>query len=163
LRGPSRPAARARPWLIILPALLLVGLFSVYPFLFALYAATRRWMLTRPDTPFIGLGNFGAVLASEQIRVAALKTVEVAALTVPATILLGLGTALLLNQRLPGFGLLRWIVLLPWAIPLVAAGVIWRLLVHGNFGALNGLLLQLGLVKSYVPFLSDPTLALFAV
>src|SRR5204862_451797 len=63
----------------------------------------------------------------------------------------------------PGFGLLRWIVLLPWAIPLVAAGVIWRLLVHGNFGALNGLLLQLGLIKSYVPFLSDPTLALLAV
>jgi ABC-type sugar transport system permease subunit len=78
-------------------------------------------------------------------------------------VLLGLGVALLLNQRLRGMALLRWIILLPWAVPLVAAGVMWRLLVHGNFGALNGMLFQLGLIDSYIPFLSNPQLALGTV
>ncbi len=152
-----------RPWLVLLPPLLLVGLFSVYPFAFAVYASTRRWLLTRPDTPFVGLGNYLAVLGSEQIRASALTSVTFVALTVPPIMLLGFGAALLLNQPLRGMGLLRAIILLPWAIPLVAAGVIWRLLVHGNFGALNGLLLQLGLIDSYIPWLSNPSLALIAV
>jgi len=151
-------------WLVILPGLALVGLFSVYPLAFALYVSTRRLLLTRPDqTPFIGLGNFVDVLATDQIRAAALTTGLFVLLTVPGVMLLGLGAALLLNQRLRGMWLLRWIILLPWAIPLVAAGVMWRLLVHGNFGALNGLLFQVGLIGSYIPFLSDPRIALVAV
>ncbi len=107
--------------------------------------------------------TFVDVLATDQIRIAALKTVLFALLSVPGVMLLGLGAALLLNQRLRGMWLLRWIILLPWAIPLVAAGVMWRLLVHGNFGALNGLLFQLGLIGSYIPFLSHPQLALVVV
>lgn len=162
----ARPVgiAKSQAWLIILPGLVLVGMFSVYPLGFALYVSLHRLLLTRPDqTPFIGLRNFADVLAADQIRIAALKTGEFALLTVPSVVLLGLGVALLLNQRLRGLWLLRWIILLPWAIPLVAAGVMWRLLVHGNFGALNGLLFQLGVISSYIPFLSDPVLSLVAV
>jgi multiple sugar transport system permease protein len=151
-------------WLVIIPGLLLVGLFSVYPLVFALYVSTRRMLLTRPDqTPFIGLRNFTDVLGSDQVQIAALRTVQFTLLTLPGVVLLGLGAALLLNQRLRGIALLRWIILLPWAVPLVAAGVMWRLLVHGNFGALNGMLLQLGLIDSYIPFLSNPQLALVTV
>jgi multiple sugar transport system permease protein len=121
-------------------------------------------LLTRPDqTPFIGLRNYTDLLGNDQVQIAALRTVQFTLLTVPGVVLLGLGAALLLNQRLRGMALLRWIILLPWAVPLVAAGVMWRLLVHGNFGALNGLLFQLGLIDSYIPFLSNPQLALGAV
>jgi multiple sugar transport system permease protein len=159
---PRRSGTQA--WLVILPGLVLVGLFSVYPLVYALYISMHRLLLTRPDqTPFIGLRNFVDVLAASEIRIAALRTGQFALLTVPAVMLLGLGVALLLNQRLRGMWLLRWIILLPWAVPLVAAGVMWRLLVHGNFGALNGLLYQLGVIGSYIPFLSDPVLSLVAV
>jgi len=161
---PRTRGSGTQAWLVILPGLVLVGVFSVYPLAYAIYVSMHRLLLTRPDqTPFIGLRNFLDVLAASEIRVAALKTAEFALLTVPGVVLLGLGVALLLNQRLRGMWLLRWIILLPWAVPLVAAGVMWRLLVHGNFGALNGLLFQLGMIGSYIPFLSDPVLALFAV
>lgn len=150
--------------MLILPPLLLTAFFSIYPFLVAIDASTHRILLSRPNRePYIGLDNFRDVLSTPQFRDAAVKTVVFAAMSVPAVTLLGLGVALLLNQRLPGFGLLRWIVLLPWAIPLVGAGTMWRLLLHGNTGALNGLLLELGIVDEYITWLSKPTLAMVAV
>jgi multiple sugar transport system permease protein len=85
------------------------------------------------------------------------------AFSVVAVTGLGLAVALLLNQPIRGFGILRALVLLPWAIPLVSAGIIWRLMLHGDFGALNGLLLQFGLVHNYIAWLSDRHLAMGAV
>jgi multiple sugar transport system permease protein len=151
-------------WLLILPPLALTAFFSVYPFIVAVDASTHRILLTRPkQQPYIGLDNFREVLRVAEFRDAAVNTAVFAAMTVPAVTLLGLGVALLLNQRLPGFGVLRWIVLLPWAIPLVGAGTMWRLLLHGNTGALNGLLLELGIIDEYITWLSKPTLAMIAV
>ncbi len=76
---------------------------------------------------------------------------------------LGLAVALLLNNRLRGFGLLRALVLLPWAIPLVSAGIIWKLMLHANFGAVNGALYQLGLIDNYMTFLSQMPHAMASV
>lgn len=162
--NPSRPVGISRPWLVVLPALILVGLFSLYPFIFAVQLSLHRVLLSRPDrAPFVGLGNYLDVLLVPEFQLAAAKTALFTGITVPAVAALGLGAALLLNQRLRGFGVLRWLVLLPWAVPLVAAGIIWRLLLHGSYGALNGLLLQVGLVDQYVPWLSDPNLAMYGV
>lgn len=168
-RNRPRPAIGYRlsaltPWLLILPPLLLTAFFSVYPFIVAVDASTHRILLTRPKRqPYVGLDNFRDVLRVAEFRDAAVKTLVFVALSVPAVTLLGLAVALLLNQRLPGFGLLRWLVLLPWAIPLVGAGTMWRLLLHGNSGALNGVLLQLGIIHEYVTWLSKPTLAMVSV
>jgi multiple sugar transport system permease protein len=151
-------------WLLILPPLLLTAFFSVYPFIAAIDASTHRILLTRPkQQPYIGLDNFRDVLQVAEFRDAAVKTLVFAGLTVPAVTVVGLGVALLLNQRLFGFGFLRWIILLPWSIPLVGAGTMWRLLLHGNTGALNGLLLELGIIDEYITWLSKPTLAMIAV
>ena len=151
-------------WLLILPPLLLTAFFSVYPFIVAVQTSAHRILLTRPaQQPYVGLDNFRDVLRVTEFQNAAVKTLVFMAMSVPAVTLVGLGVALLLNQRLPGFGLLRWIVLLPWAIPLVGAGTMWRLLLHGNTGALNGLLLELGVIDEYITWLSKPTLAMIAV
>jgi multiple sugar transport system permease protein len=103
------------------------------------------------------------VIGSETFDVAATNTLVFTLLTVPTVTALGLGVALLLNQRVRGFGVLVALVLLPWSIPLVSAGIIWRLLLHGNFGSLNGLLLDLGIIDTYIPWLSDSGMAMFAV
>jgi multiple sugar transport system permease protein len=159
-----RQRATGYAWLLILPPLLLTAFFSVYPFIAAIDASTHRILLTRPkQQPYIGLDNFRDVFRIGEFRDAAVKTAVFTAMSVPAVTLLGLGVALLLNQRLPGFGFLRWIVLLPWSIPLVGAGTMWRLLLHGNTGALNGLLLEFGFIDEYITWLSDPTLAMVSV
>ena len=160
-RAGASPAYRA---LTIIPVLLLVGLFTLFPFAYAAVTSTRRMLLTLPGhTPFVGLQNYVQVLHDSTTHVAIKNTLLFTVLTVPSAIVLGFLVALLLHQQIRGFGILRALVLLPWSIPLVSAGIIWRLLLHGDFGALNGLLYQLGVVHTYVPWLSSPRLAMEAV
>ncbi|MFA9406998.1 MAG: carbohydrate ABC transporter permease [Anaerolineales bacterium] len=51
------------------------------------------------------------------------------------------------------------VILLPWAIPAVVSGLLWKWILNADFGILNGLLFALGLIDNYIPFLADPTLA----
>jgi multiple sugar transport system permease protein len=165
----TRPAKRFRrsrlySWGTILPVVALVALFTLFPFVYAAVNSTRQRILTIPaHQPFVGLRNYEQVIASDTFDVAVRNTIVFLLLTVPTVTALGLGVALLLNQRVRGFGVLVALVLLPWSIPLVSAGIIWRLLLHGNFGALNGLLLELGIIDTYVPWLSDAGKAMFSV
>jgi ABC-type sugar transport system permease subunit len=163
---PSKRVRRSRvyAWGTILPVLALVALFTLFPFVYAALTSTRQRILTIPaHQPFVGLRNYEQVISSETFDVAARNTLVFLLLTVPTVTALGLGVALLLNQRVRGFGALVALVLLPWSIPLVSAGIMWRLLLHGNFGSLNGLLLEFGIIDSYVPWLSDSGKAMFSV
>jgi multiple sugar transport system permease protein len=165
----TRPAkvfrsSRLYSWGTILPVFALVALFTLFPFVYAAVNSTRQRILTIPaHQPFVGLKNYEQVISDDTFDIAVRNTFVFLLLTVPIVTALGLGVALLLNQRVRGFGVLVALVLLPWSIPLVSAGIIWRLLLHGNFGSLNGLLLDLGIIDSYVPWLSDPDLAMGAV
>jgi multiple sugar transport system permease protein len=155
---------RLYTWGTILPVFALVALFTLFPFVYAAVNSTRQRILTIPaHQPFVGLKNYEQVISNDTFDIAVRNTFVFLLLTVPIVTALGLGVALLLNQRVRGFGVLVALVLLPWSIPLVSAGIIWRLLLHGNFGSLNGLLLDLGIIDSYVPWLSDPDLAMGAV
>jgi multiple sugar transport system permease protein len=155
---------RLYTWGTVLPVFALVALFTLFPFVYAAVNSTRQRILTIPaHQPFVGLKNYETVISNDTFDIAVRNTFVFLLLTVPIVTALGLGVALLLNQRVRGFGVLVALVLLPWSIPLVSAGIIWRLLLHGNFGSLNGLLLDLGIIDSYVPWLSDPDLAMGAV
>jgi len=160
--GRRRPNLYA--WATILPVLILVSAFTLYPFGFALSMSVRKYILIQPNShPFVGLRNFIQVIGDELFSVSARNTLTFTLLSVPLVALLGLGVALLLNSRMRGFGVLRALVLLPWAIPLVSAGIMWKLLLHGQFGALSGLLFQLGFIEQYIPWLSDARLAMLSV
>lgn len=154
----------AYPWLTVLPVLLLVAFFTLYPLAYAAFLSTHKFLLTQPgNNPFIGTRNFEQVIADELFNVSALNGLKFIALTVPAVTVLGLAVALLVNEKLRGFGILRALILLPWAIPLVSAGILWKLLLHGNIGAVSGALVQLGLTENYIPWLSKPDLAMYSV
>jgi multiple sugar transport system permease protein len=163
---PAKAFRRSRlyTWGTVLPVLALVALFTLFPFVYAAVNSTRQRILTIPaHQPFVGLRNYEQVIGSDTFEVAARNTLVFALLTVPTVTALGLAVAVLLNQRVRGFGVLVALVLLPWSIPLVSAGIIWRLSLHGNFGSLNGLLLDLGIIDSYIPWLSDSGKAMFSV
>ncbi len=74
-------------------------------------------------------------------------------------ILFGIGVALLLNSRIRTANVLKIIILLPWAIPAVVGGLLWKWILNADFGILNGILYSLGIINQYIPFLSDPTMA----
>lgn len=159
--GPRRRRLPARPsvpnlhaWIAVGPALFWVALFTLFPFAFAAYLSLHKYHLIQPDHPFVGLQNYARVIGDDLFAISLTNTLVFTAASVCLVTGLGLAVALLLNNPLPGFGLLRALVLLPWALPLVSAGIIWKLMLHANFGALNGLLLELGFIDHYVTFLS---------
>jgi multiple sugar transport system permease protein len=81
--------------------------------------------------------------------------------TLPLEILIGFLIALLLNENFPGRGIVRALVILPWILPPVVNGFLWNWLLNGEFGALNGLMYQFGLIDKYVFWLQHPSAQIF--
>ncbi len=164
----ARPAAGVRRELgqrpllalLLVPSLLLIFGLTVYPLCSSLWISLHRYSLLRPDRSFIGLGNYRRLgdlpLFWQSVRV----TLYFAAASLIIQVPLGIGIALLLNERFYGRGGLRAAVLLPWAIPTIGNAVMWQWIFDANHGALNGLLKQLGFIDAYIIWLGDRSRAI---
>ena len=165
----NRPAPRRRrlvaaPYLMSLPIALVLIVFTAYPFVYNLYLSTRAYILSRPQkTPFVGWDNFANVLKNFYFQQAVGNTFLYGAMLLIGTTLLGFAIALLMARPGRWAGLLRVLVILPWAIPPTVAGIIWKWIWSGDFGLLNGILANLGVIRSYQAWLADPMTALLAV
>jgi ABC-type sugar transport system permease subunit len=148
------------PYGSVLPALLVILLFTIYPVFYAVRISFYRYILTKPNShPFIGLKNFQDVITSYYFKNSLINTGIYTIAAVTGVILFGLVVAMLLNTKIRSVGVLKLIILLPWAIPAVVAGLMWKWILNSDFGILNGIFYSLGAIKSYIPFLADPTLA----
>jgi trehalose/maltose transport system permease protein len=76
---------------------------------------------------------------------------------------LGIVVALILNAAFPGRGIMRAIILIPWAIPTVVSAKMWNWMLHDQFGVINDMLLRLGLIASPITWTANPDTALWAV
>lgn len=162
----SGRGAQVYPYLLVLPAVVLVVGVVVYPLLsgiwYAFHDVTLR-TLNRGTVRFEGLDNFRAVLADPVFYLAARNTLVWVVLNVVAQLGLGLALALLLNRLRPGVGVFRSGILVPWAVPSVVAVLTWRWMYEPSVGIVNELLLRLGLIGGYHPWLGDTETALLAV
>jgi ABC-type sugar transport system permease subunit len=146
--------------LYVLPALLIIILFSVYPIFYSLNLALHRHVLTAPGRhPFTGTKNFLDVLSNPALIRSVVTTLRFTAFTVAGCAILGVLVALLMNERFFGAKVLQVLILIPWAIPVVMAGIIWRWMFAGNVGVINGLLYSLGVLQEYYSFLGNPITA----
>ena len=147
--------------LLALPAILSVLAIIIYPLVNSFVLSFEKYDIFKKTFRFVGLGNY-IKLASDPMFVKSLTTTMIfgASVLFLATVL-GLLFALLLNESFPARGFWRAILILPWALPWVIIGLLWGWVVDANFGALNGLLYQLGLIEKYVPFLANDNWALF--
>jgi ABC-type sugar transport system permease subunit len=127
-------------------------LFNVIIFILPLiYAAwisfhDRDVILRREE--FVGFNHYRQILANPDAIAAILLSLKFTAVVVAATLLIGLGIALVLNEDFPGRRLLRAAILLPWAISEVATASAWIFITNPTFGALTDLLHPLGLVEA---------------
>ncbi len=148
----------------VLPVVVLVALFTVYPVGFAVSTSLREVILYRPtSTPFVGVKNYLDIIRGDFFATAWAHTLTFALFAVPLSTLLGFGIAHLLRLRTRLAGFLNVAILLPWAIPTVISGIIWAWIFNSSYGAFNGLLYSAHLIDSYVPWLSRPTTALACV
>jgi multiple sugar transport system permease protein len=149
-------------FLMVLPVLALVAIFTIWPF----YRAIRQ--STRIESPIfapqdVGLQNYRDIWSSFYFRGAAENTLLFAGVTVPALVVLGVLVALLLNEPFVGNTALRIGMLLPWALPAAVSGLIWKWIFLDSWGALNAMLYSAGIIDNYVNWLTTPNYARMAV
>ena len=146
------------------PALIAIVLLVGYPIAYSFWISLHRYNLKRPSVfRFIGLSNYNDILRSPEFWSALRITAEFTALALVLIVVFSILVALLLNESFPGRGIVRTLILVPWAIPPVVNGLMWQWIYDPNVGALNGLLVSLGLTTEYQGWLSDPTDALLAL
>lgn len=152
------------PYFAILPALLVIILFTIYPIIYAIRISVYQNLLTRPGiNPFVGFENFTNVITSYYFKNSLINTATYTFFTLIAVMIFGIVVGLILNTKLVTANALKIIILLPWAIPAVVAGLMWKWILNADFGILNSMLYSLNLIDSYIPFLSSPTLAKFSL
>jgi len=156
---------RARfAWVLNGPALVAIFVLAAYPILYSAWISLHKYNLKRPRVfDFIGLDNYATIVASPEFWSALRITMEFTVLVVTTVAVLGICVALLLNLPFRGRDLLRTLILLPWAIPPVVNGLMWQWIYDSKIGALNGLLVSLGIIPEYRGWLSEPTSALLAL
>ncbi len=162
-RGRLSPASLG-PYAALLPTLAIIGIFTLYPVGYAVYLSVHQYILSMPFAhSFIGWQNFQEVITGSYFQDSITATAIYTVLTVPMVLVFGLLAALLLNTSLRIAAVLRVIIVLPWAIPAVIAGIMWQWLFSDNYGVINGVLYASGLIHHYIPWLSQPGTARFSL
>jgi len=151
--------------LFLAPMLAVLAVVAVFPVLYSFWISLFDLKLSRPHrTPFVWFDNYAHVFQSEMFWDSVARTASFTVMSVAAIMLIALCMALLLNEEFRGRRFLSAMLLVPWAIPYVANGLMWKWIYDSGYGALNGLLYQLDFIDKYMVWLgdSDKTLALIA-
>lgn len=126
-------------------------------------AFTDASLMGLDKTVFVGLSNFTQAVHDEGFRSAMKVSLIFALVVVTSEMVLGTAVAMLLNEPFRGRNFLRAILILPWAVPTVVNAIMWRLIYNPEYGALNSLLTQLGLLESYISWLGSADKALVSI
>ena len=146
---------------LLLPSLLIILGISLQPILSTLFLSffesTRG---INAEQTFVGLGNYLVLLSDSVFWITIGRTLYFTLVSVGLELILGLAIAQLIHSHPPGWQFLRTSLIIPWAVPTIVNGTMWRWIYNADYGALNGLLLQLGLIDKYIPWLTKPDVAM---
>lgn len=124
----------------VMPSLILLSIVTIYPLIYVLYLSLQRRLLIFDVARFVGIDNYLFLLRDDRFFNAFKNTLYFTVLSVTLELLLGLAIAILINRSFRLKGLMRAIVLIPWAIPTVVSAKMWEWIYNTDFGILNYLL-----------------------
>jgi len=130
------------PYFLVLPTVLVILAFAVYPILYSLWLSLLDNPLS-PSANLVGLNNYVRLFASSEFRSSIGTTLIFTIIGVTLETIFGLGIALLINDTFPGRGLVRAAVLVPWAFPTVISAQIWYLMYNDRTGIISYILQQI--------------------
>lgn len=144
-------------WAFVLPALATILLIALFPLAWTVWESLHVHDLRMPwrGQPFVGLANYAEAAGDARFWGSLLHTGFFTVVSVAVEIGLGLILALALNRAYRGRGLVRTAVLLPWAIPTVVSGLLWRFMFEGEVGVANAALVSLGILDAPVIWLVE--------
>lgn len=152
-------------YILLAPAVLLVGLIIVYPLIISIDLSLQAVKLPRigaPRAPFT-TANYERLFASSEFWMACWVTLKLVVVVTAGSLITGVSTALLVNNRFRGRTLARLAMALPWAVPEVIAVVIFAWIFDSSFGLMSWLLVTLGLSDGMIAWVSTPGAAFWAV
>lgn len=152
---------RLVPYLFLLPAVLLLLVFNLYPTLATLSESLHIKSFINNERIFVGLENFERIFRDPVFRKSVEVTLWFSILVNPIQIALALLLALLANQKVRGISIFRSIYLLPVAVSINVTTVVWGLMLDSDSGLINGILAIMDIPKQ--PFLTAPSHALWSI
>ena len=148
------------PLVLIAPAIVVLLSLSIYPLI---YSVTISLQTQTANGSTWSVSNFTRLFTDGFFRAAMAHTFVYATAALILEFSIGLGLALLLNSQIRGRGFFRAALLVPMMLPAVVVGVVWRLMLNPNFGAINGTLKNFGLNTESLTWTASPRLAMLSV
>lgn len=154
---------RTAVWMVS-PALMIMFLVAAVPIGYAIWLSLNVYSVRRAGlSQFVGLANYWNALASEEWWRAFGQTFLFAFTSVALEVVLGVAMALLLNLAFRGRGLLRSVLLVPYAVLTVVSAITWQAMFESNLGLVTGLLRALGLPGGGQVWLAEPGYAMAVI
>ena len=151
-------------WLLLVPSLAVVALVALYPLGKTIYQSfTDQEFLALLPTQWVGLQNYKDLWHDTLFRDSIWTTIKFTLITVTIEFALGLVIALVVNSKFKGRGLMRAVMLVPWAIPTVVAAQMWKWMLDDTFGVINDAGVGLHVLGHSRAWISDPSTALASV
>lgn len=151
-------------WLFLLPVIMVMLVVALWPLGRTFFFAFTDAYLDDPSVySMTGIDNFLEVINDRSWWIAVKNTLIFTVISVAIETVLGLAIALLVNEAIPGRGLARAAILVPWAIPVVVSTKIWEWMLNDQFGVINKLLIGLGLIDHGIPWTASGSLLMGVV
>lgn len=145
------------PYLFLSPALLIIGIFILYPIIAVVYYSFTDFSIVTPPV-WVGLRNYQQ-LVGDDVFWLALRNSFIYLLVTPILIVLCILLAIVVNRKLPGINLFRALYYIPVISGSIAVGYAWRMLFDTN-GLINGVLITFGVLQEPLQWLAEPSLTL---
>ena len=161
----SRDQKKLRTAFIMLaPAIVFLALLIAFPLGKVVHDAfTHVHLINKSMTGFAGIENFKTVVSDEHFGQAVKNTIYWTVFSVLGEYIVGMTTAVLLNQKFKGRAIFRTCIFIPWLVPIIVAGMTWDWLLNPEFGIINYALTSLNIIDSPINFLGDSKYAMATV
>jgi multiple sugar transport system permease protein len=160
-----RQRERATPYLLLMPALVIMAFVVAVPLVFSLYTSFTGYRLIKPETihDWVGFRNYARILSDPEFWIPFGRTVLFLTIALNVEFVLGLGIALLINRVTWGQRTLRTIMMFPMMFSPILVGFQFKFLLNDNIGVVNNALQSLGFSGFAAPWLVDGYLAFFSI
>ena len=166
LRLTSRRKEQLAGWLFLVPAIAYLLFAFALPIVYNVmlsFEKTSPATISNFTAPWAGLDNYRFIFNDPTSREAIVHTLVFTVGSLAAQFLIGFSLALLFSLRFPGRTFARSLVIVPWLLPLIVTGVIFRFMFQAEGGAINQLLIDVGLINHPTQWLNDPKLAMWTI
>ncbi len=161
LRSPLKREDFYTGLVCLLPSIVVIAIFTIYPICFSLFLSFHKWSILSPDKTFLGLDNYARLLESRDFWIVMKNTAIYTSGVVATGAVVSLGLAVLLSRRILGAGFFRTTFFLPAITSTIALSIVWLWLYETNNGLFNLILRSAGLKP--VPWLTSSKYALLSV